>query len=214
MKNTDNTGLKIERGFCDDAAESKFFTGEVNALDCKPEPCTVQIRVGYDLDSILYLHDYKTMAEKQAAFDRDSMLYTVSSLAEFRVAVIDGAIIAEQKRVEYGTKIINSTKIYTRKIWDWIRLWGNKYPDVGQWNHDHVLTGDCKRPRIHVFLSTPQRGCRDDRCFILGDEIIDRTPWHWSGFQIENIDWKRLYSQLLRTEQHRKNLMCLFNSIV
>lgn len=206
------SGLKIKKGFRDDAAESKTFIGEVNALTAPAEPCTVQIRVGYDLESPLYLHEYKSIAEEQVAFDRDSMLYTVSSLEEFRAAVIDGAIVAEQKRIAYGNAVVVKESPRTRKTWNWIRSFGVDYPDVGQWNHDHGKQ-PARRPGLHIFLSTPQAGRRDDRMFILGDMVLDRTPWHWGGFEINKINWDRLYSQLLKTERHRKNITALCDAI-
>ena len=193
------TGIKIETGFCDDVAESKHFSGEVNVFEAPAVACTVQIRIGYDLDDCRYPHDYVSMTEKQAAFDRDSMLYTVSSLDDFRHAVLDGAIVAEQKRIEYGDALIASFETpyrpRTKKCWDWIKLDKNN------------------RPPVHVFLSIPRPGRRDDRLFILGDEVLDRTPWHWYGFKIDKINWERLYNQLLKTARHYKNIMALCNAI-
>jgi hypothetical protein len=190
-------GLKIERGYCDDASESKFFTGEVNALESVPEPCTVQIRVGYDLCHYLYLHPYRGMKEMQDAFNRDSMVYTVSSLSEFRSAVIDGSIAAEQKRIEYGDAIVASyhmpEKLRTKKCNEWIRSRERKLP-------------------LHIFLSTPRHGeGQDDRCYIMDDE--SNHMWHWGGFDLEKIKWQKLYDQLLKTERHRKNIDELIDAI-
>lgn len=198
IKNSNPSGLKIEHGFCDDPAESKWFTGKANALETSAEQCTVQIRVGYDLCHYLYLHPYRGMKEMQAAFDRDSMAYTVSSLSEFRSAVIDGATVAEQKRIEYGDAVVASYHMpenpRNRRCNDWIRSRG---------------TG--AKPPLHIFLSTPRQGVKDDRCYIMDDE--SNHMWHWGGFDLEKIKWQKLYDQLLKTERHRKNIFGLIDAI-
>ena len=202
-------GLSLKTTYKDDESESKEFEGTVDSTMVQPVSCTVKIRVGYDVVQ-LFPHPIG-MASMQEQFTRESMLYTVSSLNEFKVAVIDGFIVAEQKRMKClndfifeqdlsdtgyeGIKIEYMSKGF--KHWEIpfpesIRIKMKNWGDA----QGYIRSG---RPPIHIFL---ERGLKE-RVYIM----TTKGSWHWGGFSdVSNINYGELYSNLLKTKQHCKNL--------
>jgi hypothetical protein len=194
--NTEN-GLNLKTTWNDDPGESKTFTGIVDSSAVTPVECSVNIRVGYDIDHFFGLRRGKTMKEKQKTFNEISPQYTVKNLTEFKNAVIDGAIIIEQKRMADVNVVISECDISTGDTPQKRELWGLAQKYLRQ-----------KRPQLHIFLDRNQH----ERVYIMGSRAGE---WCWGGFSdVSKIDFNELYKNLLRTEQHAKNLDGLCNAIV
>ena len=93
-------GLKINRQFHDDERESKSVEASANILETPPVQTPVLLRIGYLSEDCL--NNCRCRVEHQMRSTADSMLFTITTLAEFKQAVIDGAISAEQCRIRGG----------------------------------------------------------------------------------------------------------------
>jgi hypothetical protein len=191
-------GLSIETHWNNDQAESKTFRGSVDCTVVEPAPCSVKIRIGYDVFS---RHDSawgNKMIGSQAVFTRDSTLHTINSLEDFRQAVVDGYIHAEKMRIDEVNKIIDENDISTGDTPEKRKQWGRaqKYLRL-------------PRPALHIFLERTEHG-KSCRVYIM----TKNCSWHWGGFSdVLKIDFQDLYKQLLKTEQHCKNLDSLVGAI-
>ena len=175
------SGLEIKYSYDNREELKQFSTGSCDITKTEAIQCTLKIRVGYDIvDYFECLRGSRNMSDMQKTFNDVSPQYTVSSLNEFRDAVINGYITVEKLRIEMVDRAIKESDISTGDTPEKRRRWGLAQKYLRR-----------PKPNLHIFIDRKkQKNGKWDRVYIKMDNHIPC----WSGFsEVMKIDFSNLY---------------------
>ena len=204
-----SNGLEMKNYF--DANENKSFVGICDSSKAEPTQVPVKICVGYAIEDLPDPH--RPMKKMQEEFNSIAHFAVVENVNEFKQAVIDGYIKAENYRLQKIKIIEENTDITEYKN----SLNGKKMHEVvhppeiqkkmKKWGElqKYKRFYEKRKPNLYIFLQRSEH----DRFYIM----LGNGNRSWSGFNFSTIDYDKLYEYVLKTNQHCKDIEDLINGV-